>query len=122
MRVKSYSFIHRCGSALGLLAMLLISLGALASQLVQPAEPAWMSELACGEHAEQQHDHSGHAEVWAKCGYCTLLLHSPATVAGCVRLNTAPQPLLRLQVPTVLGEGSPAIFPGARCRAPPVYS
>ena len=39
------------------------------------AVPAWLNELACGDAAPMQH---GGQPLWAKCGYCTLLLASPA--------------------------------------------
>lgn len=62
---------------LALLAMFLLLAAPLFSQAVAAsAVPAWMSEMACGdaEHAPQSHD----APLWAQCGYCTLLLSSPA--------------------------------------------
>ncbi|WXL26762.1 DUF2946 family protein [Ectopseudomonas mendocina] len=107
---------------LGLLAMLLISLGPLVSQLLQPAEPAWVSEMACGEHPSQHSEHKGHNELWAKCGYCTLLLHSPATGAATPRLSLPPAAPQQLAAPLALGLSSTAIFPGARSRAPPKHA
>src|SRR3990167_2154566 len=69
-------------SWLALLAMLLLSVGPLLSQLTASAKPAWLTELACGEHAGSHDNPLDHDALWAKCGYCTLLLNSPAT--GCV--------------------------------------
>ncbi|MFP6863034.1 DUF2946 domain-containing protein [Pseudomonas sp.] len=110
-------------SWLALLAMLLLSVGPLWSQLSQPAEPAWLTELACGEHSGSHDSSLSHDAPWAKCGYCTLLLHSPAT--GCA------SPSLALAATTAVdrhsaqvrsGVARSAIFPGSRSRAPPVYS
>jgi hypothetical protein len=125
MQTNRHSRIHSSGLWLGLLAMLLISFGALVSQLSQPAMPAWLNELACSEHASSQHapaSHAGHAELWAKCGYCTLLLHSPATACISLQLNLPCARPAQMQAPAALGERSLAIFPGARSRAPPLYS
>jgi len=62
---------------LALLAMFLLLAAPLFSQAVgASAVPAWMSEMACGDGG---HEPLGHdAPLWAQCGYCTLLLSSPA--------------------------------------------
>ncbi|MDH4655894.1 DUF2946 domain-containing protein [Pseudomonas sp. JS3066] len=117
---------HR-GAWLGLLAMLLVLVGPLVSQardMGQGGVPAWMDELACAtDHGAPGHEPSmpSHEMSWAKCGYCTLLLNSPAlTQAGLHGLDLAglanPQPALA----TLSGHGGRAIFPGALTRAPPV--
>mgnify|MGYP006379407691 FL=1 len=116
----SHSQLVRYCHRFGLLAMLLLLLGPLLGQgLSHAAEPSWYAELACGS----QHQSSSsieHGQDWAECGYCTLLLGSPA-VLGCA-----------LQVPPHLPQPSPkrlpeprltslcSVFPGALTRAPPV--
>ncbi|MDG9923363.1 MULTISPECIES: DUF2946 family protein [unclassified Pseudomonas] len=62
---------------LALLAMFLLLAAPLFSQsLAAAAAPAWLSEMACGEGGHDQLPHD--APPWAQCGYCTLLLTSPA--------------------------------------------
>lgn len=115
---------HYRASWLALVAMLLLSLGPLGSQLSQSAEqPAWLTELACGEHAGSHDIPLDHNALWAKCGYCTLLLNSPAT--GCVSPTlalAAAIPADRHAAPVRSGVARSAIFPGSRSRAPPAYS
>jgi hypothetical protein len=110
-------------SWLALLAMLLLSVGPLGSQLGQPAEPAWLTELACAEHTDSHKPPLDHDALWAKCGYCTLLLSSPATGCTCPTLALAASaPADRRSAPVRRGVARSAIFPGSRSRAPPVYS
>lgn len=114
---------HYRASWLALLAMLLLSVGPLWSQLSQPAESAWLTELACGEHVGSQELPQDHDALWAKCGYCTLLLHSPATSCASPLLAlAATAPADRHAAPVRSGVARSAIFPGSRSRAPPVYS
>jgi hypothetical protein len=114
---------HYRASWLALLAMLLLSVGPLWSQLSQPAEPAWLTELACGEHSGKQVSALSDEALWAKCGYCTLLLNSPATSCASPLLAlTAATPAERRIAPVRSGIASTAIFPGSRSRAPPAYS
>jgi hypothetical protein len=114
---------HYRASWLALLAMLLLSVGPLGSQLSQPAEPAWLTELACGEHAGSHERVFDHDALWAKCGYCTLLLNSPATSCASPLLAlTAATPAERRIAPVCSGIARAAIFPGSRSRAPPAYS
>lgn len=63
---------------LALLAMFLLLAAPLFSQALAAAAPApaWLSEMACG--AGDHHPSSHEAPSWAQCGYCTLLLSSPA--------------------------------------------
>jgi hypothetical protein len=99
--------------------MLLLCVGPLLSQwlLPTPAEPG------CSEHAASQASAAtghGHEALWAKCGYCTLLLGSPA-LTGPALLPGAPASFAALYL--VPGgaqrvRASP-VFPGARSRAPP---
>ena len=108
---------HYRASWLALLAMLLLTLGPLGSQLSQPSEPA------CAEHADKHESPPGHEALWAKCGYCTLLLNSPATTCACPTLALATTaPADRHIAPVRSGAARSAIFPGSRSRAPPVYS
>ena len=114
---------HYRASWLALLAMLLLSVGPLWSQLSQPAEPAWLTELACGERTGDHNSVLEHEALWAKCGYCTLLLNSPAT--SCTRpflalaaVASADRPITPVRSSVLRS----AIFPGSRSRAPPVYS
>lgn len=110
-------------ACLALLAMLLLSVGPLGSQFSQPAEPAWLSELACGEHTDNHGSALNPDALWAKCGYCTLLLTSPATSCASPALALAAfAPANRLIAPVRGGVTRAAIFPGSRSRAPPVYS
>ncbi|VXC47426.1 conserved hypothetical protein [Pseudomonas sp. 8BK] len=121
-RNRSFTVDYRA-SWLALLAMLLLSVGPLLSQLTAPAEPAWLTELACGEHAGSHNGPLDHDALWAKCGYCTLLLNSPAT--GCASPTlalTAVAPADRHSAPVRSGVARSAIFPGSRSRAPPAYS
>jgi hypothetical protein len=62
---------------LALLAMFLLLAAPLFSQGLASAAstPAWLNEMACGEGHDQLPDD---APLWAQCGYCTLLLSSPA--------------------------------------------
>ena len=46
--------------------------------------PSWLDELACGDVAPAHH---GSQPLWAKCGYCTLLLSSPAVPGALVDLG-----------------------------------
>ena len=121
-RNRSFTADYRA-SWLALLAMLLLSVGPLLSQLTAPAAPAWLTELACGEHVGSHDNPLDHDALWAKCGYCTLLLNSPAT--GCASPTlalTAVAPADRHSAPVRSGVVRSAIFPGSRSRAPPAYS
>ena len=121
-RNRSFTADYRA-SWLGLLAMLLLSVGPLLSQLTAPAEPAWLTELACGEHVGSHDNPLNHDALWAKCGYCTLLLNSPATGCASPTLALAAAiPADRYAAPVRSGVVRSAIFPGSRSRAPPAYS
>ena len=119
---RSHSGQYRA-ACLALFAMLLLSVGPLWSQLSPPAEPAWLTELACGEHSGSDERSLSHDAAWAKCGYCTLLLHSPATGCASPSLALAATTAVdRHNAPVRSGVAGSAIFPGSRSRAPPVYS
>lgn len=114
----------RCrASWLALLAMLLLSVGPLLGQFSQPAAPAWLSELACGDHPDSPDGALDHQALWVKCGYCSLLLNSPATSCASPLLALAAVlPADRPIAPLRSGVARAAVFPGSRSRAPPVYS
>lgn len=107
-----------------LLVMPLLSQGLVANgQVDQAGLPTWLNELSCSsEHAAQspqaplQHD-----LPWAKCGYCTLLLGSPAlspaSTTATALLPVAAAPLLAL---ASRAAQSSAPFPTAHPRAPPL--
>ena len=81
-------------------------------------QPAWMSEMACGdaEHAPQSHD----APLWAQCGYCTLLLSSPALTGTLPGLDGVAIVVATLHVPVLTSvRGEPLIPHDAPPRAPP---
>lgn len=113
---------HRFGNWLGLAAMCLLLLGPLLGQGLALGQAStdwqWLDELACGDH-EASDMPQAHADEWAKCGYCTLLLSSPAL------FNTSPfTPPRVVAVPVVSPFADPAlppggVFPGAQSRAPP---
>lgn len=110
-------------ACLALLAMLLLSVGPLWSQLSQPADMAWLNELACDEHSDAPTSALSDEALWAKCGYCTLLLNSPATGCASPTLALAATAAAdRHTAPVRSGVARSAIFPGSRSRAPPVYS
>jgi len=121
-RNRSFTADYRA-SWLALLAMLLLSVGPLLSQFTAPAAPAWLTELACGEHASSHDNPLDHDALWAKCGYCTLLLNSPATGCASPTLALAAAiPADRHAAPVRSGVVRSAIFPSSRSRAPPAYS
>ncbi|MDF3932592.1 DUF2946 domain-containing protein [Pseudomonas citronellolis] len=119
---------------LALFAMLMIHLGPLLSQsmpmdhaMPAMADMAGMDAMACSEHARSGHHDAGAAQkgfaadhFMEKCGYCGLLLHSPALQTPRLALSAdlpgaapAPQVVIEHPIPP-----SP-VFPGARSRAPP---
>lgn len=104
---------------LALLAMFLLLAAPLFSQAVAAsAVPAWMSEMACGdaEHAPPSHD----APLWAQCGYCTLLLSSPALSGALPNLaGVAHFALHAVTAPLSAALGEPVIPHDAPPRAPP---
>lgn len=107
-----------------LLVMPLLSQGLVANgQIDQTGLPTWLNELSCSsEHAAQspqaplQHD-----LPWAKCGYCTLLLGSPALSPAAVA-STILQPFAASPVspPASRAAQSNTPFPAAHPRAPPL--
>jgi hypothetical protein len=107
--------------------MLLLCVGPLLSQGLVPAQPARHAGLGCSEHPTSQVSgagaHHGHAPLWAKCGYCTLLFSSPALASpALVLLGSAV--FAAAFVPAGGSQQFPAspVFPGSRSRAPPMLS
>ena len=68
----SHAQLVRYCSRLGLLAMLLLLVGPLLGQGL-----SWRDEQACNDEHTKSSSVS-HEMDWAKCGYCDLLLSSPA--------------------------------------------
>lgn len=101
--------------------MLLLLVGPLLGQGLNRdgSGPNWRNELACGSEHEKP-PHVGHELDWAKCGYCTLLLSSPAVPGSAPQAQPclAPSPLSVL--PTLLAANRETVFPGALTRAPPI--
>lgn len=110
---------RRTASWLGLVAMFLLLVGPLLGQgLAAPAAPvvqAADAHCASDAHGEPL----PHDMQWAKCGYCTLLLQSPALTSAQLFL-AAPLPAVEAALcpRTLVVQGSP-VFPGALTRAPP---
>ena len=106
------------GARSALLAMLLLCVGPLLSQWLLPAQ----AEPGCSEHVASPAPSSsdGHEALWAKCGYCTLLLGSPA-LSGAALLPSAPAIFAPLPLVAGGAQRVPAspVFPGSRSRAPP---
>ncbi|MBB2494230.1 DUF2946 family protein [Aquipseudomonas ullengensis] len=114
------------GARLGLLAMWLLLVMPLLShttQVDQAGLPTWLSELSCSSEQDAQSHQVPlqHDLPWAKCGYCTLLLGSPALSSAAVASTTllplagAPKRALASRTPQL---ASP--FPAAHPRAPPL--
>lgn len=101
--------------------MLLLLVGPLLGQGLNQgdSEADWRSELACGGEHEAP-SHVAHELDWAKCGYCTLLLSSPAVPGSAPQAQPclAAPPLSVLPAPLLASRGS--VFPGALTRAPPI--
>lgn len=129
-RFLTHSRHSQLGARLGLLAMWLLLVMPLLSQglaantqVDQAGLPIWLSELSCSSEQDAQSHQLPlqHDLSWAKCGYCTLLLGSPAlspaSVASTALLPFAGAPQLALAVHR-LQLASP--FPSAHPRAPPL--
>ena len=117
------------GSWISLFAMLMIFIGPLVSQsmpmdqrMSMPMDMDMSMEMAAHEAPAAEHcpPQSEHHALWEKCGYCSLLFNCPALPGGHTfaafdtpHTNTFTSPSPRL------GHARPALFPGARTRAPP---
>jgi hypothetical protein len=98
---------------------LLLAAPLFSQSLGASAAPAWMSEMACGDgggHAPAGQDQA----LWAQCGYCTLLLSSPALPGVMAAQGMAAQlPATLLPVPAGRTEGGRIPAHDAPPRAPP---
>jgi hypothetical protein len=102
--------------------MCLLLLGPLLGQGLVLGQSAnawqWLDELACSDDAASPLS-PAHANEWAKCGYCTLLLSSPALSTSASLLPprfVAPPVVSPFAAPALPPAG---VFPGAQSRAPP---
>lgn len=115
--------VQRLGTQLGLLALVLIVLAPLFSQLRAGTDDwSWLAELACHDGVAQAPEPASESPQTFKldaCGYCSLLINSPALNSqdwgrfSLTSRHLVPQPLHRLW---------PALesrFPAAQSRAPP---
>jgi len=117
---------HKRAGWLSLFAMLMMFIGPLISQsLPTPHAPSMDMSLDPGMSMSMAmpegngHDRTLHA-VWEKCGYCSLFFHTPALPQALTFIAAARAVASdRLLASTAAGYASPAIFPGARTRAPP---
>lgn len=103
--------------------MLLLLVAPLFSQGLASATqaPAWLSEMACGEGGHDQLPHD--APPWAQCGYCTLLLSSPALAGSLADLSGAALCVATVPAQALpLAPGEPVIRHDAPPRAPPQRS
>ncbi len=116
--------------------MLLVFAGPLLSQgMAQHGMPALqgsaqmaampgMHDMPGMAHADAHHPQAGgDGPPWAECGYCTLLFSCPALAAAPFDLPPAGALITPLATPpSVDGHAASAVFPGARPRAPPLFS
>ncbi|MDP2244346.1 DUF2946 family protein [Pseudomonas sp.] len=113
---------HPLGAALGLLALALIVLAPLFSQLrAAPQEWSWLAELACHDgvaQAPEQRTMLPQASMLDACGYCSLLIHSPA-LGGHVFALAVHAPHAALSPVQWRGPRLALRFPAAQSRAPP---
>lgn len=115
--------VQRLGTRLGLLALVLIVLAPLFAQLRASTDDwSWLAELACHDGvAAAAEPASDVAPAFKRdaCGYCSLLINSPALNSpdwGCFSLTS------RHPVPQPLHGLAPLLavrFPAAQSRAPP---
>ena len=117
---------HRLGAALGVLALALIVLAPLFSQSrAESQDWSWLTELACHEGLAQAASPAMPDDLPQKfkldaCGYCSLLINSPAL--GSLDWGYFNIAVMRLG-PQSLRWLWPALamrFPAAQSRAPPV--
>ena len=124
MQVERLSYRRHPGARLALLAMLLLAVGPLLSQWLSAAPANPLPAPGCHEQpanpAAGYPEAPAHEALWAKCGYCTLLLSSPALTAAVLALA---EPGAFATPPRVSGGArhvpASAVFPGSRSRAPP---
>ena len=91
------------------------------SHAVMDPAPGTQSVAASSAHGQGSAHGDGHDHaVWEACGYCNLLFSCPAlpqtlSPLGLARLAPAALP----QPSASPGHARQAVFPNARCRAPP---
>lgn len=94
--------------------MLLLLVGPLLGQGL-----SWRNEQACSdEHAKSSN--ASHEMDWAKCGYCKLLLSSPAVPSSVPQAQPCRAPSILGVLPALLTADRDTVFIGARPRAPPI--
>lgn len=110
------------GAALSLLALALLILAPLFSQLRAPPQDwSWLAELACHEGRIQATGHnplSPQPDALDACGYCSLLIHSPALAGQGVVVATF-APVVPLSSECGFSPCLIRLFPAAQSRAPP---
>lgn len=111
----SHAQLVRYCSRLGLLAMLLLLLGPLLGQGL-----SLRNAQACSAEHEKTLSVS-HEQSWAKCGYCTLLLSSPAVPSSVPQAQPCLAPPILTAPPAPLVICRDTVFIGALTRAPPIF-
>ncbi|WP_165670186.1 DUF2946 family protein [Metapseudomonas otitidis] len=124
--------LRRLGAHLGLLALALIVLGPLVARLqATPQDWSWLQALACHTGGVQASPGPAPIPLQPKapeaplltaldaCGYCSLLLNSPAATGPLWQ----PLPCARPGTPVCSGQPVTTLaalqFPSSRSRAPP---
>ncbi|MFV9656096.1 DUF2946 family protein [Pseudomonas sp. NY15366] len=111
---------------LGLLALVLIVLAPLASQLrAEPTDWRWLNELACHEGGDPEPvaNDSGRPVLQVDaCGYCSLLSHCPALVGGRWAAASRLSPAHQRGAALPLAPLPCTYFPRALSRAPPMHA
>ncbi|WP_322012114.1 DUF2946 domain-containing protein [Paraburkholderia sp. J12] len=111
---------------LGLVAMWLIVLAPLASQLVEAHrahEPDAMFALCSASQPDTAATHLSHDDAFGACGYCHLLQHQTAMTA-IAPPQLAATPLIRVASVAALSTRFTPLgaFPSGRPRGPPLVS
>lgn len=108
---------------LGLLALVLVVLAPLASQLrAEPADWRWLNELSCHHGGEPVAKDGGRPVLQVDaCGYCSLFSHCPALTDSHWALTGRLSPV---QTGAALPLAPPSCthFPRALSRAPPMHA
>ncbi len=110
----SHAQLVRYCSRLGLLAMLLLLVGPLLGQGL-----SWRDEQACNDEHTKSSSVS-HEMDCAKCGYCDLLLSSPAVPSSVPQAQPCLAPPILTAPPAPLVICRDTVFIGALTRAPPI--
>jgi hypothetical protein len=111
---------------LGLLALLLVVLAPLASQLrAEPADWRWLNELACHEGGDSPPLASEDGKPLLQgnaCGYCSLFSHCPALADSHCAVAERRSPSQQTGGALALAPLSSTHFPSALSRAPPMHA